>query len=147
MQVAGSALDRISAMPARQDRTKNVRPDWLRRKHAGPEPPRGDIREHFEQLVLQALDAGRPARLSDGNGGVLFGTADEAKDEGRLLYSTALRLGVSVATRITDPATGPPKSSSARSPTSPSSRGGDLSHQRQPEHGHRKRPVPAEPAR
>lgn len=79
----------------REDR----RPAWLRRKHAGPDPL--DVREAFKRLVLQALDAGRPIRLSD-VAGMTFGT----DDEGRLIYNTARALGLSAASRVTDPATG-----------------------------------------
>jgi hypothetical protein len=87
--------------PARPDR----RPDWLQPSARRTRPAEADIREHFEQLVLQAVDVGRPMRLTD-SGVPLFDTEDEARDEGRLLYSTARRLGLSVASRITDPATG-----------------------------------------
>jgi hypothetical protein len=91
----------MSVTDSRPDR----RPDWLRRKHTAPDPVDAEVRQIFEQLVLQALNAGRPARLSDPNG-VTFDTEDEARDEGRLIYNTARRLGLSAASRVTDPATG-----------------------------------------
>jgi hypothetical protein len=78
---------------------------WLDRKYGGPDPAEADIREHCEQLVLKILNAGRPARLTD-SGAPLSGTEEEARDEGRLLYNTGRRLGLSVSSRITDPATG-----------------------------------------
>ena len=71
----------MSAMPAgRPDR----RPDWMQRKHAGPDPGEDDIREAAAQLVRDALAAARPMRLSAAVG-VTFGTEDEARDEARLL--------------------------------------------------------------
>jgi hypothetical protein len=85
----------------REDR----RPDWLRHKHTAPSPVDAEVRELFEQFVVQALDARRPIRLSD-IAGVTFGTDDEARDEGRLIYNTARRLGLSAASRVTDPVTG-----------------------------------------